>query len=119
MRFLYPVFRIRINENMLTAELIQLFVHYIHIVSVLASEKNGGRIVSSKALDIVVFFYFVLIQIYMMPQFGANTQECYESRFYSYGLFGLLDEWIKRGFNETPKQMAKIIKEIVSKGYRQ
>lgn len=55
----------------------------------------------------------------MMPQFGANTQECYESRFYSYGLFGLLDEWIKRGFNETPKQMAKIIKEIVSKGYNQ
>ncbi len=50
----------------------------------------------------------------MMPQFGANAQECYESRFYSYGLFGLLDEWIKRGFNETPEQMAVILKNIVS-----
>lgn len=49
----------------------------------------------------------------MMPQFGADAQECYESRFYSYGLFGLLDEWIKRGFNETPKQMAVMIKKIV------
>lgn len=49
----------------------------------------------------------------MMPQFGADTQECYKSRFYSYGLFGLLDEWIKRGYNETPKQMAEIIKKII------
>lgn len=49
----------------------------------------------------------------MMPQYGADTQECYESRFYSYGLFGLLDEWIKRGFNETPEQMALIINKIM------
>ena len=49
----------------------------------------------------------------MMPQYGADTQECYESRFYSYGLFGLLDEWIKRGFNETPTEMAQIIKRIM------
>lgn len=52
----------------------------------------------------------------MVPQFGANAQECYESRFYSYGLFGLLDEWIKRGFNETPAQMAEMIKAIIHKG---
>lgn len=51
----------------------------------------------------------------MAPQFGADTQECYESRFYSYGLFGLLDEWVKRGFNETPAQMAKITNIIIVK----
>lgn len=50
----------------------------------------------------------------MMPQYGADTQECYESRFYSYGLFGLLDEWIKRGFHETPAQMAKITSKIIA-----
>ncbi len=50
----------------------------------------------------------------MMPQFGADANECYRSRFYSYGLFGLLDEWIKRGFNETPEQMAKMTYTIIS-----
>ncbi len=49
----------------------------------------------------------------MMPQYGANAQECYESRFYSYGLFGLLDEWVKRGFFESPEQMAENINKIV------
>ena len=49
----------------------------------------------------------------MMPQYGANAGDCYKSRFYSYGLFGLLDEWIKRGFYETPEEMAKILKEML------
>ncbi len=49
----------------------------------------------------------------MMPQYGSNAYECYESRFYMYGLFGLLDEWIKRGFYETPEQMAITINKIV------
>lgn len=50
----------------------------------------------------------------MMPQFGANAYECYQSRFYSYGLFGLLDEWVKRGFNETPEQMAQTMHKIIA-----
>lgn len=48
----------------------------------------------------------------MMPQYGTNAFECYESRFYSYALFGLLDEWIKRGFYESVEQMADIIYNI-------
>ena len=31
---------------------------------------------------------------------------------YSYGLFGLLDEWIKRDFQETPEEMVDIIYKI-------
>lgn len=50
----------------------------------------------------------------MMPQYGADTQECYESCFYSYGLFGMLDEWVKRGFNETPAQMAQIMQSMIA-----
>lgn len=50
----------------------------------------------------------------MLPRFGTVAQGCYQSRFYSYGLFGLLDEWIKRKFNETPEQMAKITQSIVA-----
>ena len=49
---------------------------------------------------------------YLTPQPEADPPERYKSSFYSYGLFGLLDEWILRGFRETPEQMAKIVKEI-------
>ena len=49
----------------------------------------------------------------MMPQYGANAMECYQARFYSYGLFGLLDEWIKRGFKESPDEMVGIFYQVV------
>ena len=49
----------------------------------------------------------------MMPQYGADPAECYEARFYSYGLFGFLDEWIKRDFRETPEEMGVISKNIM------
>ena len=50
--------------------------------------------------------------IYMMPPHDAEPLECYQSSFYSYGLFGLLDAWIVRGFRETPEQMAELGREI-------
>ena len=49
----------------------------------------------------------------MMPQYGANAKECYQARFYSYGLFGLLDEWIKRGFKESVEEMAIFFYQII------
>lgn len=49
----------------------------------------------------------------MMPQYGADSAECYEARFYSYGLFGFLDEWIKRGFYETPEQITKLFQKMM------
>lgn len=49
----------------------------------------------------------------MMPQYGANAEECYKARFYSYGLFGLLDEWVKRGFKETPDEMVRIFYTVM------
>ena len=49
----------------------------------------------------------------MMPQYGANAEECYKARFYSYGLFGLLDEWVKRGFKETPDEMVSIFYQVM------
>ena len=52
----------------------------------------------------------------MFPQYGTDTVRCYANRFYSYGAFGLLDEWVRRGFRETPAQMADIvINKIVGK----
>lgn len=51
----------------------------------------------------------------MTPLFGANADECYQSRFFSYGLFGLLDEWIKRGFYESPQEMSAIFHNMIDK----
>lgn len=50
---------------------------------------------------------FATFYVYMMPQ-GDSPMEIYKNSFYSYGLFGLLDEWIMRGFAETPEQMAEL-----------
>lgn len=49
----------------------------------------------------------------MVPPDGASTISLYRNRFFSYGLFGLLDEWIRRGYRESPKEMAWIIKEHI------
>ena len=62
--------------------------------------------------DLQSCVYEAFYQI-MMPQYGINPIECYRARFYSYGLFGLLDEWIKRGFYEKPEEMAQLINKII------
>lgn len=51
-------------------------------------------------------------QTVMYPRQDADTAECYKSKFYSYALFGLLDEWIQRGFSETPEEMVGISENI-------
>ena len=51
-------------------------------------------------------------QTVMYPQQDADTAGCYRSKFYAYALFGLLDEWILRGFNETPEEMVRISENI-------
>ena len=50
----------------------------------------------------------------MMPPKETDAAECYEARFYSYGLFGFLDEWIRRSFRETPEQLASTFRRITS-----
>lgn len=49
----------------------------------------------------------------MMPQYGNSAKERYQMRFYSYGLFGLLDEWIKGGFQETPREMVGLFYQVM------
>ena len=63
------------------------------------------------------YVYNAFYQV-MMPQYGADPAECYEARFYSYGLFGFLDEWIKRGFYETPEQITELFRKMMERrGY--
>ncbi len=73
--------------------------------------KELLEIIYHRDLQTTVYDAFYKV---MMPQFEADAQERYRSRFYSYGLFGLLDEWIKRDFSETPEEMAKMTYTIIS-----
>ena len=49
----------------------------------------------------------------MQPSDRNAPIEVYQQRFYAYGLFGLLDEWVKRGYKETPQEMATMISKFV------
>lgn len=68
-----------------------------------------GRIWSADLQSVIYdAFYYI-----MMPQFGADAEECYRSRFYSYALFGLMDEWVKRDFREMPHEMTAIFQKLI------
>lgn len=74
------------------------------------SIRHIHRTVYSSELQSALYDAFYRV---MTPQFGANAAECYQSRFYSYGLFGFLDEWIKRGFYETPEEMTELFLNMI------
>jgi AcrR family transcriptional regulator len=111
------------KHSVLTFKLILLWQRFEKTKSL---RKNGKRYETANAKDLFNFCYenkeiFRLIYnageqsvIYdafyriLMPQFDADVRECYRSRFYSYGLFGLLDEWIKRDYKETPEELYKM-----------
>ena len=71
--------------------------------------KNLLELIYRRNLQSTVYDAFYEV---MMPQYGTNAFECYESRFYSYALFGLLDEWVKRGFYESVEQMVENVNRI-------
>lgn len=64
----------------------------------------------TSGLEMAVYEAFYTI---LMPQFDADAAQCYENRFYSYALFGLLCEWSKRGYHETPEEMTAIFYKIM------
>lgn len=58
--------------------------------------------------------YDAFYRIMVLQAQNENRQECYRERFYSYGLFGLLDEWIRNGYTEAPQEMAETLKKIIA-----
>lgn len=73
------------------------------------SIKNLLELIYFRNLQSTVYDAFYEV---MMPQHATKAFECYESRFYSYALFGLLDEWVKRGFYESVDQMVENVNRI-------
>jgi|GEM_PF-5953427 hypothetical protein len=49
------------------------------------------------------------------PRRESDALTDYREKFYAHGLYGLLDEWVKRDFAESPDEMARIIHKIVDK----
>ena len=46
---------------------------------------------------------------------SADALDVYRNRFYSYGVYGVLDEWIERGFAENPNQMAELARVFLDR----
>ena len=45
---------------------------------------------------------------------STDDESNYREKFYAHGLYGLLDEWIKRNYKESPEEMASILVDIVN-----
>ncbi len=69
------------------------------------------RTICEANLHAVIYKAFYEI---VMPPYDAETQECYTNRFLATGIFGMLTEWIKREFKETPEEMADLFGKIIS-----
>lgn len=67
--------------------------------------KEIYALIYKNNLQSVIYDAFYQIVI---PQHRDDPIECYKSRFISHGLFGLLDEWIKRDYYESPKEMSEL-----------
>ncbi len=55
-------------------------------------------------------FYKVMVLCH-----DADTEERYSAKFYSYGLFGLLDEWIRHDYAEPVDKLVEIVKQLADK----
>ena len=53
-------------------------------------------------------FYSVIIK-----QERSTPQEYYKSRFLSYGVYGIVNEWVKRDFAEPPEEIAVILHDTI------
>lgn len=58
-------------------------------------------------------FYRIMVTM----ERNSDISSLYREKFYAHGLYGLLDEWVKRGFSETPGEMAQMITQIISTPY--
>lgn len=68
------------------------------------------RIVYAAGLQSALYNAFVEI---MSPVSFDDVPDSYESRFFSYGLFGFLDEWIRRDFKENPEELTKLFLDMM------
>lgn len=115
------------KSELITYKLVKLWERWTHEHNL----EERSKFTLSNAVSFFEFNYSIkelLVLIYnsnlqstlyeafytvMKPPIETDTGANYESKFFSYGLFGLLDEWVKQRFEHTPKQMAQITTSII------
>ncbi len=80
--------------------------HAVYFFQFIYSIRDLYRLICSCGRQAVIYDAFYQI---MMPPPNATPLQRYRNRFLSYGLFGLLDEWGKRDFAESPEEMADMV----------
>ena len=118
------------KEEALTFKLVQLWNRYATEHNLVARQDyrlNNAKdffafnyeirellhIISDAGLSASIYQAFYEL---MMSQYGNTPAECYEARFYSYGIFGFLTEWIKRNFQESAEEMTALFNQIIHSG---
>lgn len=73
--------------------------------------KELYKLLYKENLQSTIFdaFYNVILK-----QERSSPEEYYKSRFLSYGVYGVVAEWVKRDFHETPQQLALILNQTLS-----
>lgn len=77
------------------------------------SIRDLHKIIYDARLQNTIYDAFYQI---MVPPPTADAIDLYKNRFLSYGLFGVLDEWIKRGYRESTQEMADIVTQKIVSG---
>ena len=74
--------------------------------------KELYKILYNTGLQSTIYdaFYSVI-----MKQQRSTSEEYYKSRFLSYGVYGIVNEWVKRDFKEPPQEIALILKNTIKK----
>lgn len=71
--------------------------------------RNYLKTLYQSGLETIVFNVFKDI---LIPK-DIYSEQWYREKFYSYGLYGLLDGWVRKDFLETPEQMTRKFFEIM------
>lgn len=51
------------------------------------------------------------------PKSEQSSIDAYKSAFFAYGLYGWIEEWFKRGMQETPSQMAALLEQAQTENH--
>ncbi len=72
--------------------------------------KDLYKLLSKQGLQSTIYDAFYIV---ITKQQRSTPNEYYKSRFLSYGVYGIVNEWVKRDFEESPDELSQILKETL------
>ena len=114
------------NDDVILYAFISMWAHWCDVHAVKERKKftldNGVTFFSynlsiKNRLDLVYKnkLDYILLKSFDDIMNEEDAVHNYESSFYGHGLFGLLKEWWRRDFKESPEEMSDILKEFYAK----